>query len=528
MLRKLQPAITNVGTPKAGLLGGIAALAAGVPCRIYTAHGLRFETARGLRRSLLLGCEYLACWTAHRVLAVSESVRQTLLANRLAPAAKVVVLGRGSCNGVDAEYFDPESVSQKKIAEMRASLGIPEGAPIIGFVGRFTRDKGISVLVNAYEALRRELPAVYLLLVGDFETGDPVDPATRKLMESDAQIVGCGMVNDPRIHYQLMDVVVLPTYREGFPNVVLEAQAAGKVVVTTRATGAIDSIVDGETGLLVEAGDAAALAAALKQLLLDPGRRARMGERGRQWVRAGFQRESVWNALIDEYRATLDACPHPGARSWNRNSVLLCKRALDIIGATGMLVWLAPVMVVVAILIRILMGSPILFRQTRPGRHHRPFSLLKFRTMREDNDSAGRPRPDAVRLTRLGRWLRRSSLDELPQLWNVLRGELSLVGPRPLLMDYLARYTPEQARRHDVLPGMTGWAQIHGRNALSWEEKFALDLWYVDHWSLGLDLRILVLTLWRLLSGAGISQPGHATMPEFTGVGKATTPRRSS
>jgi lipopolysaccharide/colanic/teichoic acid biosynthesis glycosyltransferase len=164
------------------------------------------------------------------------------------------------------------------------------------------------------------------------------------------------------------------------------------------------------------------------------------------------------------------------------------------------------------------MGRPIFFRQQRPGRFVKPFWLLKFRTMSDRRGAGGKLLPDADRLTRIGRMLRATSLDELPQLWNVLRGDISLVGPRPLLMQYLPRYSPEQARRHDVIPGITGWAQINGRNALTWEEKFALDTWYVDNWNMILDLRILMLTLVRILRRDGISRAGHATMPEFMGA----------
>jgi lipopolysaccharide/colanic/teichoic acid biosynthesis glycosyltransferase len=165
------------------------------------------------------------------------------------------------------------------------------------------------------------------------------------------------------------------------------------------------------------------------------------------------------------------------------------------------------------------MGWPVFFKQKRPGLKGHPFLLVKFRTMTDERDETGTLLPDGSRLTSLGRFLRATSLDELPQLWNVLRGELSLVGPRPLLMQYLERYTPEQARRHEVLPGITGWAQINGRNAISWEEKFALDIWYVDNWSLKLDALILVRTFLRVLKRDGISREGHATMPEFLGKG---------
>jgi lipopolysaccharide/colanic/teichoic acid biosynthesis glycosyltransferase len=190
------------------------------------------------------------------------------------------------------------------------------------------------------------------------------------------------------------------------------------------------------------------------------------------------------------------------------------KRLLDILLAGVGLVILSPVLLAVALAVRFGLGTPILFRQVRPGLKGRPFTLYKFRSLREDPSGT---RSDEERLTRLGASLRRASLDELPELWNVLRGDMSLVGPRPLLLEYLPLYTPEQARRHEVRPGITGWAQINGRNAISWEEKFRLDLWYVEHRSLWLDLRILALTLGRVIAGEGISEPGQATAAPFRG-----------
>lgn len=193
------------------------------------------------------------------------------------------------------------------------------------------------------------------------------------------------------------------------------------------------------------------------------------------------------------------------------------KRAIDVVIAAGALVLLAPVLALVALLVRLRMGSPVLFGQQRPGLHGRPFVMLKFRSMTDRRDLSGNLLADELRLTRFGRFLRASSLDELPELWNVLKGDMSLVGPRPLLMEYLPLYTPEQARRHEVRPGITGWAQVNGRNALSWTEKFRLDVWYVDHRSLGLDLRILLLTAAHLLRPRGIRAPGSATAEKFTG-----------
>jgi sugar transferase EpsL len=202
-------------------------------------------------------------------------------------------------------------------------------------------------------------------------------------------------------------------------------------------------------------------------------------------------------------------------RGWR----LAVKRVADTTLAIGALVVTAPLLAVSMAGTWATMGRPLIFVQTRPGRHGRPFRLYKLRTMTQVADGDGRLQPDAIRLTPWGRLLRSLSLDELPQLFNVLRGDMSLVGPRPLLMQYLERYTPEQARRHEVLPGLTGWAQVNGRNAVGWDQRFALDIWYVEHWTLALDLRILGLTLLSVARREGISSNDHATMAEFMGTG---------
>lgn len=195
------------------------------------------------------------------------------------------------------------------------------------------------------------------------------------------------------------------------------------------------------------------------------------------------------------------------------------KRLFDLILTIPALIVLAPVLALAALLVRVNLGAPVLFKQQRPGRQARPFTIYKFRTMTDSRDAHNRLLPDQKRLTSFGRFLRRSSLDELPELFNVLKGEMSLVGPRPLLMKYLERYTADQRRRHEVKPGITGWAQVNGRNKLSWPEKFSLDVWYVDHCSLGLDIKILARTIWIILKREGINQPGQATAQEFTGQG---------
>jgi lipopolysaccharide/colanic/teichoic acid biosynthesis glycosyltransferase len=194
------------------------------------------------------------------------------------------------------------------------------------------------------------------------------------------------------------------------------------------------------------------------------------------------------------------------------------KRLFDLVSVAVLLLVLWPPLILLAFLVYIQLGSPLFFIQVRPGLYGKPFKLYKFRTMTDARDARQRLRPDTERLTAFGRFLRNSSLDELPELWNVLKGDMSLVGPRPLLLQYLDRYTPAQSRRHEVKPGITGWAQINGRNAITWEEKFALDVWYVDNQSVRLDLKILAMTAWKVLKREGISAQGEATMPEFMGT----------
>lgn len=305
VLLRFHPTLTNFGTPKAGLLGNIAALLTRVPCRIYTLHGLRLETATGMKLRILRCTEWIACKCAHRVICVSPSLRQRAIGLGLVEPAKAFVLGCGTCNGVELERFLPTPAMMEHCAELRRELNLSIDVPVIGFVGRFTRDKGIVELLHAFDELRREYPALQLLLVGDFEDGDPVSQSVRTRIESDPCIIRPGFVPDTSPYYHLMDVFVLPTYREGFPGVPLEAQAAGKPVVTTQATGAIDSVQHGTTGLVVPVGDALALARAIALLLADPAKRETMGHTGQKWVTSVFGGDKVRTALFNEYQSLM-------------------------------------------------------------------------------------------------------------------------------------------------------------------------------------------------------------------------------
>jgi glycosyltransferase involved in cell wall biosynthesis len=319
IMRRVRPSLTNVGTPKAGLLGGLAAWLAGVPCRVYTLRGLRWETTRGFRRRLLRAADWLACRVAHRVICVSGSLRERAVAERVVPREKAVLLAAGSSNGVDAARFAPSPDLACRARALRRGLRIPEDAPVIGFIGRSTRDKGVPELVAAHALLLPRWPRLRLLMAGRTESGDPLPEGTAERIRRTPQILALGQVRDVAAVLHLADVVALPSHREGFPNVLLEAAAAAKPVVAARVTGSVDAVVDGGTGLLVPAGDAAALAAALDRILGDPQLAANLGAAARRRVIAQFSQQRVWTALEAEYLSLLAAhrlpLPHAASRA---------------------------------------------------------------------------------------------------------------------------------------------------------------------------------------------------------------------
>lgn len=308
VMRKVRPDLTIVGTPKAGLLGGLAAVMSGVPHRIYTLHGLRLETIHGWRQKILMYTEWLACRCAHKVDCVSPSLRALVIELGLVEPDKAVLIGPGTCGGVDTKRFHASPEAMQSARVLRCNLGIPEDALVIGFVGRFTRDKGTAELYRAFNSLRTRYSDLRLLLLGDFEPGDPVDADVRRSIETDPGVILTGVVPDPAPYYLTMDVFVLPTYREGFPGVILEAQAAGIPVVTTTATGAIDAVLDGQSGLIVPVGDVDALTAAIDRLLIDPALRKLMGADGRAWVETVFHHDIVRKARSQVYEELTFGC----------------------------------------------------------------------------------------------------------------------------------------------------------------------------------------------------------------------------
>jgi glycosyltransferase involved in cell wall biosynthesis len=294
LIRRTRPTIAVFSTPKAGLVGSIASFLQRVPRRVYILRGLRYETSVGRRRAVLRFLERVACACSHRVVCVSPSLRDVVLSERLAPESKVVVLGSGSSNGVDSERFARTEASMLVAAGIRAECAIPADAFVVGFIGRINVDKGVIELLTAFAALRRQFRDVYLVIAGEVESQQLLPEWCSKELQEGERVHCLGLVSDSAIFYSVIDALALPTYREGFPNVVLEAGAAARAVVTTRATGAIDSVIDGVTGLVCEVRDAKSLQNSLETLILDRDLAERMGLAARDRVLREFSNERVW------------------------------------------------------------------------------------------------------------------------------------------------------------------------------------------------------------------------------------------
>ncbi len=305
LFRLIRPDIVVSGTPKAGLLGTVAARMAGVPSVEYALYGLRFETAAGIKHLILMAAEWISCHVADSIRCVGSSLLVRTIALGLAPPSRCMVIGNGTSDGVDIKRYAAGAQARIESEQVRHEYHIPTEALVLGFVGRITRDKGIRELYEAFTRLKGSYPGLRLMLVGDFEPGDPIPDALRMRIEADPAVTCTGFVNNVERFYWAMDVMALPTYREGFGTALVEAQASSVPVVTTNATGAVDAIVDGETGLRVPMRDAEALAAALDRLLGDAALRFKMGSAGRAWVERNFRREDVLQGVLEHSRSLL-------------------------------------------------------------------------------------------------------------------------------------------------------------------------------------------------------------------------------
>ena len=501
LLRELQPDVVLSYTIKPVVYGLLAARLAGVRRRyaLITGLGYTFQGEGAKRRVLSAvtsGLYRAALLGAQRVIFQNPDDCNLFVQRGIVrPAQCALVNG----SGVDLTHFAPADLPRE---------------PVFLLVARLLKEKGVSEYVQAAANLKARHPEARFLLAG------PLDPNPAGITQAQLDqwraagvVEYLGELRDVRPAFAQCSVYVLPSYREGTPRTVLEAMAAGRAVLTTDAPGCRETVTPGVNGLLVPPADVDALEQVMEQLLLDPAARTAMGAESLRLVRERYDVRLVNRQMLE----ALHLSGGTAYSDWIVRPADGLKRALDVILAGGALAVLGGPLLLLAALVRARLGSPVLFTQVRPGLHGRPFRMIKFRTMTDTRGPDGELLPDQARLTSFGRFLRASSLDELPELWNVLRGDMSLVGPRPLLMEYLPLYSAGQARRHEVQPGLTGWAQVNGRNALSWEQKFDLDVWYVKHRSLPLDLRILALTVQKVIRRDGISAAGEATMPRFTG-----------
>lgn len=445
---------------------------------------------------------------AARIRVISQGFRDNLIAKGVAPE-KISVIS----NWVDVDHYRPVPRDERRAEEL-------------GFAGRidimFAGTIGLAQdLASVLEAARKlqDLPMVQFVIVGDGVDLPRLQQMAQQNGLTNVRFLGRRPADEMPSLYALADGLLIhlrndPLFNITIPHKLFSYMASAKPVLAAIGGEAAKIVAEGRAGLSCAPGDPEAIERMIRQFCeLNESERSRMGENGRRLACDRYGRQTTTQRISD---MLVEAVSKPRLARATVARGAWAKRLFDIVVASVMLVLLSPLLLLIALAVWITMGSPILFRQRRPGLHHQIFTLYKFRTMRTA-DRNGVPLPDSQRMTRLGHWLRASSLDELPELINVIRGDMSLVGPRPLLPEYLDLYTPEQKRRHDVRPGITGWAQVNGRNAISWERKFELDVWYVDHRTFWLDIKILILTVWHVFSRKDISHPDHATMPVFQG-----------
>lgn len=475
---------------------------------------------RGLLDRLWTSLNRRTMSRAQVVITLGERMAKTLQAQSgdKSPSHSIEVIP----NWADTDWLRPIPKAENPFA---CQLDQVDKVTVL-YSGNMGNTHNVNVIVEAARRVEHN-SQVSFLLIGDGAGRQEIEKQTERYALGNLRLLPYQPWEILPYSLATGDIAVITqapdSERLSMPSKTYSMLAAGCAVIACTDTDSdlADLVLKNEVGLVCPPQNDAALAEAITTLASD----RRFLEACRARARSAALTNYNSQVVFGRYREILALCIpkieatnlHEQTQSRGIPRMSWCKRALDLALASVALILLSPLIGVIALLVKVKLGSPVLFHQQRPGLRGQPFRLYKFRTMTNSRDAQGNLMPDAERLTPLGSFLRSASLDELPELWNVLAGHMSLVGPRPLLMQYLDRYTPEQARRHEVRPGITGWAQVNGRNALTWEQKFAMDVWYVDHLSLWLDLKIMALTAWKILKREGINQPGEATASEFMG-----------
>lgn len=489
LLRDERPDVVMAYTQKPIIYGGVAARIVGgiryyAMCsglgHVYSGGGLRI----GILRRVVSGLYRMAVSKADGVFVFNRDDAQEMRRHRIVSPHQIVTRVNGS--GIDVARFAWEPVSS--------------GPPVFLMIARLMRDKGPADFAKASAMVKAVNKDAKFRLLGPFDA-NPNSVTQKELdqWQEESGIEYLGSTTDVRPHLTRCTTFVLPTfYREGLPRTILEAMATGRAIITTDTPGCRETVIEGENGYLVKPRDPEGLARAMIQIASVEGRAQDFGNVSRKIAEDRFAVEKVNAHLLslmrlDRQGGAVDPCDAPGPHELGMPAAPL-RRGIDVCAALAALIILTPALAVSALAVRIRMGGPVLFRQKRAGLGKRPFVLVKFRTMTDERDAAGALLPDARRTTAIGRFLRRFRIDEFPQFWNVLRGDMSLFGPRPMLPETIDEFGVQGVTRSSIRPGLTGWAQIHGGPLLTQQDKLALDNWYVNNRSIHTDLKILLKT----------------------------------
>jgi lipopolysaccharide/colanic/teichoic acid biosynthesis glycosyltransferase len=488
--------IVHTHTPKPALLGQLAAKMAGAPIVINTIHGLYFGNKfSAFKKKFYVFVEKISDSFSDLVFSQNKEDMQTMENYKIA-VGKVKYLG----NGIDLQKFSRQRFSEDFIKNKKRELGIKEGAKVVGTVGRLVKEKGYLELFSAFKIVLEKFPDAFLLIAGPEETEkkDAIKPEIARQFGISNNVLFLGERTDLDEIYPLMDIFVLASHREGFPRTMIEAGANELPIIATDIRGCTEVVENKKTGILFTLGDSEKLAKLIIFLLENPQFARELGKNARLKAEKEFNEKLVFEKIKTEYSNLLKE------KNLSKNKKifqLFFKRVFDVLISTIGLIVLSSLFLTIAVLIKIDSPGKIFFRQERIGKNERPFFPFKFRTMKEGAENMGlgvTTKKDDERITKIGKFLRKYAIDEFPQLINVFLGQMSLVGPRPTLRYQIEKYNDFQRKRLLVKPGLAGWALIHGRNLLSWEERIKYDVWYVENWSLWLDIKIVFLTFYLI------------------------------